>query len=220
MPGPLLPSWSQWLTIDDELEENTKQHETIKATNNLNDNISEAASVDTIEVQEEGNINSEALAYGISLDNCKLSDVESVGSTQDPTDTSLMEDSLGYSSGIYSKAPSNTQEDINNEVLAHGIDLDDGKLSDVESVETAQGPTDTYSMGDSPGYSSGINSEASSDIQEDISSDVLAYGIDLDDGKLSDVESVGTAQGPTDTDSMGNSPGYSSGINSEASSDI
>ena len=89
-----------------------------------------------------------------------------------------------------------------------------------ESVETAQRPTDTYSMGDSPGYSSGIDSEASSDIQEDISSDVLAYGIDLDDGKLSDVESVGTAQGPTDTDSMGDSPGYSSGIDSEASSDI
>jgi len=167
MPGPLLPSQSQWLTTDDELEENTKQHETIKATDDLDDNISEAASVDTIEVQEEGNINSEALAYGISLDDCKLSNVESVGSAQDPTDTSSMGDSPGYSSGIYSKAPSNTQEDINNEVLAHGIDLDDGKLSDVESVETAQGPTDTYSMGDSPGYSSGIDSEASSDIQED-----------------------------------------------------
>src|SRR5947199_5161823 len=89
-----------------------------------------------------------------------------------------------------------------------------------ESVETAQGSTDTYSMGDSPGYSSGIDSEASSDIQEDISSDVLAYGIDLNDGKLSDVESVETAQGLTDTDSIGDSHGYSSGIDSEASSDI
>ena len=108
MSGPLLPSQSQQLTTDDELEENTKQYETIKATDDLDDNISEAASVDTIEVQEEGNISSEALAYGISLDDCKLSDVESVGSTQDPTDTSLMEDSPGYSSGIYSKASSNT----------------------------------------------------------------------------------------------------------------
>ena len=74
----------------------------------LDDNISEAASVDTFEVQEEGNINSEALAYRISLDNCKLSDVESVGSAQDPTDTSSMGDSPRYSSGIYSKVPSNT----------------------------------------------------------------------------------------------------------------
>ena len=127
MPGPLLPSRSQQLVTDDELEENTKQYETIKATDNLDDNISEAASVDTIEVQEEGNINSEALAYRISLNNCKLSNIESVGSTQDPTDTSSMRDSPGYSSGIYSKALSNSQEDINNEVLAHGIDLDDGK---------------------------------------------------------------------------------------------
>src|SRR5437764_7170674 len=89
-----------------------------------------------------------------------------------------------------------------------------------ESVETAQGPTDTYSMGDSLGYSSSIDSEVSSDIQEDISSDVLAYGIDLDDSKLSDIESVETAQGSTDTDSMGDSPEYFSGIDSEASSNI
>ena len=111
MPGPLLPSRSQWLATDDELEENTKQHETIKATNNLNDNISEAASVDTIEVQEERNINSEALAYRISLDDCKLSDVESVGTAQGPTDTYSMGDSPGYSSGIDSEASSDIQED-------------------------------------------------------------------------------------------------------------
>ena len=107
MPGPLLPSRSQRLTTDDELEENTKQHETNKATDDLDDNISEAASVDTIEVQEEGNINSEALAYGISLDDCKLSDVESVGSAQDPTDTSSMGDLLefwDYEQGVMSTA--------------------------------------------------------------------------------------------------------------------
>src|SRR5436305_13117012 len=135
MPGPLLPSRSQRLTTDDELEENIKQHETIKATDDLDDNISEATSVDTIEMQEEENINSEALAYRISLNDCKLSDIKSIGSAQDPTDIFLMGDSPGYSSGIYSKAPSNIQEDINNEVLAYEIDLNNGKLSDIESVE-------------------------------------------------------------------------------------
>src|SRR2546430_1287227 len=85
----------------------------------LDDNISEAASVDIIEVQEEGNINSEALAYRISLDNCKLSDVESVGSAQGSTDTYSMGDSPGYSSSIDSEASSNIQEDtiIEKEVL-------------------------------------------------------------------------------------------------------
>src|SRR5436309_954770 len=64
-----------------------------------------------LKCKEEGNINSEALAYGISLDDCKLSDVESVGSAQDPTDTSSMGDSPGYSSGIDSEASSDIQED-------------------------------------------------------------------------------------------------------------
>ena len=64
--------------------------------------------MDTIEVQEEGNINSEALVYEISLDDCKLSNIESIESTQDPTDIFLIGDSPGYSSGIYSKVSSNT----------------------------------------------------------------------------------------------------------------
>src|SRR5947208_1925310 len=133
----------------------------------LDDNISKAASVDTVEVQEERNINSEALAYKISLDDCKLSDVEFVRSTQDPTDISSIEDSPGYFSSIYSEASSDIQEDISSNVLAYRIDLDNDKLSDIESVGTTQDSTNTDSMGDSPGYSSDIDSKASSDIQED-----------------------------------------------------